>query len=141
MSYQIIFRGERPENPQVGDAYYARGEHCGVWGPGPHEGVPYAYAHDLTRQFEQAGRRPIMVVLPCGYHFCIDSAYWSSSDTNPDRSGWDVRILAPPEVDHPLLLTLSPSVNIVGSYHGWIGINSVPPGFISDDLDARVYKK
>lgn len=133
MPWMITFRGERPKNPVVGDAYFAREEHCL---PRDGDRPPVAYAHDLTPQFEQAGRRPIMVVLPCGYHFCIDSAYWSNADTNPHRLGWDVRIDAPPVEGERLLVTLAPSVNVVGCYHGWIR-----NGEITGDVEGRTFDR
>jgi hypothetical protein len=60
-------------------------------------------------------RLPMMVQLPSG-PFCIDMSVMK--DGHPD----------PPNV------TLSPSVNIVGSYHGWI-----QNGIISEDCEGRKF--
>lgn len=129
MPWPITFQGERPEKPRVGDAYFVREDHVLKH---VETGAPIACGLPLTRQFEAAGRRPIAVVLPDGYHFIIDSAYWRSGQVNADRNGWDVRIAGPLAAGERLDLTLSPSVNIVGSYHGWI-----QGGVISDDVEGR----
>lgn len=74
-------------------------------------------------------RAPILVALPyrggpgIGSHFCVDSVFWKNGE--PYGDGWVVTGEAP-------LLTLSPSVNIGGSYHGFI-----QNGVIGPDLDKR----
>jgi hypothetical protein len=73
MPWPITFRGERPADPRVGDAYFVPEAHVRRH---VDHGYPLAWALALTKAFELAGRRPIAVVLPCGYHLCIDTAYW-----------------------------------------------------------------
>lgn len=75
-----------------------------------------------------AGKRlPIVVALPwrngpgIGSHFCVDGAFWRNG--KPYGDGWAVTGEAP-------LLTLSPSVDIMGSYHGFIR-----DGVIGPDLE------
>lgn len=70
-------------------------------------------------------RVPLVVKLPDLTEFVIDGVYW-----NPEQGfhgdGWTVEGI-PPQ------LTLAPSINIVGSYHGYIA-----NGIIGDDVDGRV---
>lgn len=76
---------------------------------------------------EHASRRPpLVVILPDGTGFCIDSLAWNKSGYHGD--GWTVTGVEP-------LITLSPSINIVGSYHGWIR-----EGTITDDIEGRAQK-
>lgn len=128
MPWPITFRGERPEKPQVGDAYFVREDLCGKRAS---DGVPVACGLALTPMWERSGRRPITVVLPDGYHFIVDTAYWGGQP-NPGRAGWGVQLASAPVVGARLDVTLSPSVNICGSYHGWI-----QGGVISDDVEGR----
>ena len=70
-------------------------------------------------------RRVLFVTLPGhenGYPFCVHSA------ASRGDSGWDVTGTAPK-------ITVSPSIHIVGSYHGWIR-----DGVITDDCDGRVFR-
>lgn len=84
-------------------------------------------------------RPPLVLILPRfddhapapgfeGQPFCIDSLPTSGGTT-----GWN-----PQGVDWPLVdgqavpLTLTPSVSLVGSYHGF-----VQAGVITDDVDGR----
>lgn len=130
MSWPITFRGERPAEPQIGDAYFVPEAHVLRH---VERGYPLAWGLPLTAAFEQAARRPIAVVLPGGYHFCIDTAYWGGPwGENRARVGWDVRLAAAPVVGDRLQLTCSPSVDIGGSYHGWIR-----DGEISEDVEGR----
>jgi hypothetical protein len=130
MPWPITFRGERPADPRVGDAYFVPEAHVRRH---VDHGYPLAWALALTKAFELAGRRPIAVVLPCGYHLCIDTAYWGGRwGENPQRVGWAVQIAGPIAAGEKLDVTLSPSVNIGGSYHGWI-----QGGIISEDVEGR----
>ena len=115
----------------IGDAYYIPEDL--LW-KHAQDGHTIAMGMGLTKEFETSGRPPIAVVLPDGYHFIIDGAYWSRDRPNPNRDGWHVMLSSPPVVGKPLLVTLSPSINIVGSYHGWI-----QNGTISDDCEGRKF--
>lgn len=70
-----------------------------------------------------ASRPPYVVKLPDGTEFCIDSR--ATRDGQFVGDGWTVAGELP-------RVTLSPSINIVGSYHGWIA-----DGVISDDCEGR----
>jgi len=98
-------------------------------------------------------RPPLIVKLPDGTEFCVDVMAWDTkpepcdhivndqqrtpqacpycSGTGTKRvgrhygDGWIVTGREP-------LITLSPSINIVGSYHGWLR-----DGVISDDCEGR----
>lgn len=52
-------------------------------------------------------RLPLAVVLPNGMHFCIDSA------VSDETRGWQV-------TGEPPAITVSPSIHIVGDWHGWL---------------------
>lgn len=71
-------------------------------------------------------RMPMMVQLPSG-PFCIDMCTMSNGNPHPQRHGWVV-------TGDPPLVTLSPSINIMGSYHGWI-----QNGVITDDCEGRKF--
>lgn len=128
--WPITFRGEQPAAAKPGDAYFVRADFVKE----REDGVTVACGHALSRAFDgvKGQRRPIAVVLPTGYHLIVDTAFWSSHNPNPQREGWRVHLAAPPVAGERLHLTLDPSVNIVGSYHGWIRA-----GVISPDVEGR----
>lgn len=66
-------------------------------------------------------RPPILVVLPGLFAFSPDEAYTDS----PEGRGWTVTGEAPN-------ITVSPSINCVGLYHGWLR-----NGEISEDVERR----
>lgn len=76
-------------------------------------------------------RLPINVALPCRYStgdgiqvFCIDS---KCHDSRGYYDGWTVSGEIPN-------ITVHPSINIVGSYHGWL-----QNGVVSQDCEGRNY--
>ena len=69
-------------------------------------------------------RLPLFLVLPNNDLFCVDGQYWSRGH---HYGGWQVS-------GEPPLITVSPSINIVGSYHGF-----VQNGVISEDCEGRTY--
>lgn len=71
-----------------------------------------------------AGRRPLFIVLPGPTIFCIDSKCWSSGNY---YGGWEVRGEAPN-------ITMTPSINIGSTYHGFL-----QNGMITDDCEGRVF--
>jgi hypothetical protein len=77
----------------------------------------YYHAHTKYRQ-------PLLVILPGQNLFCVDSKCWNDKSM---YGGWQVTGIPP-------AITISPSINIAGTYHGWI-IN----GVISEDCEGRVY--
>lgn len=83
----------------------------------------------VSRQYKEkhaAHRKPFLVKLPSRWK----REYWFSPDWQTSRldgEGW--------EVSGGLLdFTVSPSINIIGDYHGWI-----QNGVITDDCEGRVY--
>lgn len=83
---------------------------------------------DYYKQHNQH-RPPILVLLPGRTLFCLDGACWGPGPDNKIRyyGGWQVTGTAP-------MITVAPSINIVGSYHGWL-----QNGVISDDCEGRRY--
>lgn len=69
-------------------------------------------------------RLPLMVVLPGRALFCVDGKCRNSQGF---YGGWTVTG-GPPD------LTVSPSINLGGIYHGWL-----QNGIISDDVEGRTY--
>lgn len=113
MSWPIVLHAARPEKPKVGDMWPA----------------PWLLDHSpgsrwLSDEYKRdvAGRRPPMVVMLPGYgDWCIDSPMSGS------ESGWAV-------AGDPPALTLSPSINCEGVYHGFI-----VDGVLQDDVDGRKF--
>ena len=69
-----------------------------------------------------------MVRLPGGAGtFCVDGRCWG--EQGPYGEGWDVT--GDPAAG---TLTVSPSIHIVGLYHGWLRA-----GVLSDDVDGRQF--
>lgn len=114
MPYQCRLLPEAPEHSErcIGDMWYANRD------------PRYSSIEYLSGP--ASSRPPIMVILPSGFPFCVDSPYSGSMDASPaERHGWTVTGEAPK-------ITLSPSINEEGYYHGWL-IN----GVLSDDLEGR----
>lgn len=81
---------------------------------------------NLSDYYKQnnSGRRPLIVVFPGPYMFCIDEMCWRSGER---YGGWTVTGKAP-------LITVSPSINIGGTYHGFL-----QNGLLGDDVEGRMY--
>jgi hypothetical protein len=75
---------------------------------------------------ERSQRPPLVVRLPGPVDFCIDERAYKDGQHYGD--GWTV-------TGEGSAMTLSPSINIGGIYHGWIR-----DGVITDDCEGRVYK-
>jgi hypothetical protein len=72
---------------------------------------------------ENAHRPPLVVLLPGRIYFLVDGKCFE-----PGRGwydGWQVS-------GEPPLISVSPSINIVGCYHGFLAA-----GVIGDDVDGR----
>lgn len=86
---------------------------------------------DLSPEYKrdwEGKRPPIVVCIPQMFGdkirsrwFCPDSKYTGK------ENGWTVTGEVPN-------ITVSPSINAVGSYHGWL-----QNGILSDDLEGRIY--
>jgi hypothetical protein len=89
------------------------------------DGTPVGY---VSKQYirDWLGKRPpIGVVLPNGQTFIVDMAY--TLGDNPERNGWMV-------TGEPPNITVHPSINWVGVYHGWL-----KDGVLSDDVEGRKF--
>lgn len=73
-------------------------------------------AHLISAQ--HAGKRPICIRLPGGVYFCIYSK--QITDGVPHEPGWTV-------TGEPESITLQPSVDIKGVWHGFITNGSFSP--------------
>jgi hypothetical protein len=114
MSWAIKLLPERPQFPQVGDAWFMPG---------------WTEMESLSKYYKshnKQNRPPLVVCLPDSQvqytPFCVDIA----SDDDDDK-GWTV-------TGTPPLITVTPSINAVGSYHGYI-----KNGIISDDCEGRKF--
>jgi len=85
---------------------------------------------NLTRQYfrENAERNPLILVLPGKHRFLVDGQCFSRKLGYYDA--WIVTGVPP-------LISVTPSVDMEGGYHGFIGSNGVAPGFIGADLSGR----
>ena len=113
--WKIVLHEKRPEHPKVGDLFPApwilqRQKNFGL--------SPQYFALPEPR------RLPLTIILPGGTPFCIDEMARARGDYY--GVGWAV------SGDPATSLTLAPSVNIVGAYHGWIR-----DGVISEDVEGR----
>lgn len=123
MPWPIRYHERRPDRPRVGDCWPAveliEGEHRDE----------YRESFLAPLYFEQHyGRRaPLYVVLPDKSYFCVDSRVTDGGRVGDH--GWTVT-----GSPHDGTLSVSPSINIVGSYHGFIS-----NGEIGDDVEGRKF--
>lgn len=95
--------------------------------------APYLLEHPegsifrpAVKYFQRNGHRPPLVVrLPGPVDWCVDGPPWR--DGKPTGDGWDV-------TGEPPTITVSPSINIGGIYHGYI-----QGGVITDDCEGRQF--
>lgn len=124
MAWNITYHAQQPLNPQIGD----------MW-PVPHWEdavlISERYKADWAKK-----RPPLLVVLP-DYNnknnrdwFVVDR-HASGDDA---KMGWLVTIVGDLVDGQMPDITLEPSINCVGSYHGYI-----KHGVITDDCEGRVY--
>jgi hypothetical protein len=105
----------------------------GAMWPAPHvldDGVWGGMLSPKYRRDWQPTRPPLFVKLPDGSEFCVDTCAYSEAGYHGE--GWTVTGNAPS-------ITLSPSINVEGRYHGWIGCNGAPPGHITADCEGRQF--
>lgn len=126
----IEFRaGMTPHELQTGDMFYADAEVLTALTPETDNldwPMFLAAAYRLSDNYfaQNAHRLPLLVMLPNSNLFCVDSKCWNASGM---YGGWSVN-------GEPPHITVSPSINIQRSYHGWIR-----DGIISDDCEGRVF--
>lgn len=123
MTWTITFHETKPTEPKVGDCWLnpemIEGDNA--------EWYKQNYLSDQYMRDHLTRRAPLIVVLPAPKNgrnwFCVD-ARASGSGT----SGWTV-------TGEPHALTVTPSINIVGEYHGFI-----TAGTITADCEGRRYE-
>lgn len=115
MTWPIRVHVARPAHPAIGD----------MW-PDP-ELLEGWYRQYLSPAYlaDRMHRAPLVVRIPGNHEFCIDDRFRRDGDPAPD--GWTV-------TGETTALTLSPSVNIAGIYHGHI-----QNGFITPDCEGRTF--
>lgn len=114
MPWQIRLLPKAPpwEERRVGDAWFADD----------------AWTSTETENYRanNAGRKMLFVTLPSkhgpeGLPFCVDGP------ASRDSVGWVVTGVPP-------MITVSPSINVIGDYHGFI-----QAGVITDDCEGRKF--
>lgn len=114
MPYQCVLHDQPPkhEDRKIGDMWFTERNprYCSI---------EYLETH-------ASSRLPLVVVLPSGFPFCVDSPQTTTMNEAPiNRHGWTVTGTAPN-------ITVIPSINEEGYYHGWL-----KDGVLSDDLEGR----
>lgn len=110
-----------PQSQRVGLMWYAP-KMVEIDPDDPHS--TFFLDHVLSPEYKRdhLGKRPpVFVVLPSGDWFCPDQKV-SRGD-----HGWTV-------TGEPPTITVAPSINDVGRYHGWLR-----DGELSDDVEGRLY--
>ena len=124
MPWDLTYHAGEPDEPKVGDIWAA---------------PDWEKSNIISDRYkaEWAGKRPpLMVCLPSkhdphGDRFLLDRCAGGAKD----RKGWKITIkgeLVPGEKPN---ITVHPSINCIGSYHGHI-----KNGRITDDCEGRTYK-
>lgn len=124
MPWPIRYHDQEPENPQPGDMWPVP---YMVEGPGAED----FRANYLSEEYFQRwyGKRPpLMVQLPNGRPFCVDSR------PSAGGSGWDLTGEAPNITVHPSIAYANFSRE--RGYHGWL-----QNGVLSDDVEGRRYEQ
>lgn len=121
MSWTIRYHTERPYPVRPGDCW----PEPSLLFSGP-EGGPSLCLSGRYRRDWMNKRPPLMVMLPDMTRFCVDSRARVAG--NYVGEGWTV-------TGEPPLITVMPSINIPGSYHGYIRA-----GVITDDVDGRSFE-
>lgn len=107
-----------PDDPDADDPYYWFRRHTA-----PHKVSDYYKQHN--------SHRPLLFVwLPGRTLFCVDSKCWKTDVAGGKieyYGGWAVTGDAPN-------ITVHPSINVGGSYHGWL-----QNGVIGDDVEGRKF--
>lgn len=87
------------------------------------DGQDHIWGHKLSDTWRASGRDyAIFVTLPATGDWCVD-AFASDKSTG----GWTVTGELP-------TITVTPSINAVGRYHGW-----VQNGVLTDDCEGRTF--
>lgn len=121
MSWRIVYHEQRPENVKVGDMWPA------PWLLYDREPSTFFFSDDFIARIKsgECVRSPLIVRLPGNADFCVDGPPFQDGRRQP--GGWTV-------TGEPHAITVYPSINIRGVYHGWIR-----EGVITDDCEGRRY--
>ncbi|MCL5735315.1 MAG: hypothetical protein M1274_06950 [Actinobacteria bacterium] len=117
VDWQLGWKKEGCYFPQAGDCW---------WDPNL---LDYA-KHRLSQKYftQWADKRPpLTVAMPGGSWWTIDDLPTCPGD------GWDISLELGPHGE-PLHVTASPSINVIGKYHGWLR-DSV----LTDDCEGRTF--
>lgn len=120
---RMIDKPKEFDDLQIGDMFYMDVLEDG----NPYKWPDYWSSRKKLSEYyfqNNAHRRPIGVILPGHIMFVVDGKCWNEHGT---YGGWTVTGEAP-------LITVSPSINVAGAYHGFL-----QNGVISDDVEGRLY--
>ena len=123
MAWKLVYHAEEPDDPQVGD----------IW-PEPH----WANSNIISEAYKDKARLqrpPLVCHLPSlsdpeGIRFLLDRV----AHGDKSRKGWEITITGPLVPGETPDITVKPSINCDGSYHGYI-----KHGVITDDCEGREY--
>lgn len=137
MSWPLVYKGElNPdwefEDLSIGEVYSVDPEKFRT--EDGYFKLPAQYTKHLSDYYHQnnSHRLPLFVVVPTLYLFCLDGQCHSSE--RGYYGGWTITGTTESVDGRPMTLTCSPSINIGGTYHGWLG-----NGILSDDCEGRKY--
>ena len=120
---KLTYHAIRPEDPQVGDCWPAPWL-TGGEGFGPRT---FFLSDDFIARWEAGdrGRAPLIVRIPGAggapagaTDLCIDGPHWREGVRQP--TGWSVVLEGPLTDGETPNLTVHPSIDIGGGWHGWL---------------------
>lgn len=127
MPWNMTYHSTKPLNPKIGD----------VWPviENDDDSDTLILLSERYKRGENGKRPPLIVVLPSIYNkdgerFLIDR--YASGAKN--KTGWKVTTIGELENGKTPNITMEPSINCVGSYHGYIR-----NGVITDDCEGRKF--
>lgn len=103
------------QKPQPGDMFFAPwllSEPAESWAP-------------RYLALPEPRRAPLVVITPDGRWWCLDQREYDHTRGGWHGEGWAMS-------GEPPLITMSPSINMVGSYHGWL-----QNGVLTADCEGR----
>lgn len=123
MSWDITYHAEEPDDIKIGD----------MW-PAP----TWTNSNIISENYKalNGSRPPLMVMLPSmhckeGDRFLLDRIAGDATD----KHGWTVTIKGKLVPGQKPDMTVAPSINSEGSYHGYIR-----NGTITNDVEERTYE-
>lgn len=125
MTTELVWMGDAPPSRDAADL--APGE-C-VWCPGMAFWSPYEYQlSDHYEQHVRAVRRPIMIMCPTSVPGHAASFIIDSHPTSDRAGAWQVTV----DLDSLVIgqrprITVSPSIHLVGLYHGFLTAGVLGP--------------